>query len=250
MKPSGTAQYGPRTTDHGHQAKDALSQAETPHSLRAFTLIELLVVIAIISLLAAMIIPITGAVNRNRFRAKARAELTQVETAIENYKTKIGHYPPDNPGNPFTNQLYYELLGTTNNNGVFWTIDGSASLAAGQFPQTYGPNVTGFINTSQGSTDEARPATSFLTGLKPNQVGQYPNWPAKFLVCSIPYPPVNPQWYPLGVPGLNPFRYNSSNPTNNPKSFDLWVDIIIAGKTNRVCNWSKDPVIVQNDCAW
>src|SRR5262249_23552877 len=91
---------------------------------RAFTLIELLVVIAVISLLAAMIFPITGAVTRNRIRARTRAELEQIATYIEQYKAKLGHYPPDNPGNPRTNQLYFELVGTTNNGITYVTLDG------------------------------------------------------------------------------------------------------------------------------
>src|SRR6266702_2421912 len=52
---------------------------------RAFTLIEMLVVIAVISLLAAMIFPITGAVTRNRIRSRTRTELEQIATYIELY---------------------------------------------------------------------------------------------------------------------------------------------------------------------
>jgi hypothetical protein len=33
----------------------------------------------------------------------------------------------------------------------------------------------------------------------------------------------------------------STNPTNNPGSFDLWIDVLYGGKTNRISNWSKDP---------
>ena len=80
---------------------------------RGFTLIELLIVIAIIAILAAMIIPVTGAVNRAKIKSKAHAELEHVATAIELYKAKLGHYPPDNPGYPALNQLYFELVGTT-----------------------------------------------------------------------------------------------------------------------------------------
>ncbi len=219
------------------------SALRTPH-LNGFTLVELLVVIAIISLLAAMIIPITGAVKRNEIRSKARAELTQVQSAIENYKTKLGHYPPDNPGKPSTNQLLYELLGTTNNNGTFWTIDGSASIRQSDFATVYGPNVTGFANTSQGSTDEGRSGTSFLVGLKPAQIGEpNPAVPAKFLLSSMTWDRVGENWI-LGVPNLNPFCYVSSNPTNNPGSYDLWVDVIVGGKTNRICNWNRDYVVV------
>ena len=38
---------------------------------------------------------------------------------------------------------------------------------------------------------------------------------------------------------MNPWRYNSSSPTNNPGSYDLWVQLSIGGKTNLICNWSK-----------
>jgi hypothetical protein len=41
---------------------------------------------------------------------------------------------------------------------------------------------------------------------------------------------------------LNPWRYNSSHPTNNTGGYDLWVDLVIRGKTNRVCNWSTLPI--------
>src|SRR6266566_6880314 len=87
----------------------------THHAPRpAFTLIELLVVIAVIAILAALVIPVSGAVRAAGTKRRAMAEMTEVETLIESYKEKLGHYPPDNPGNPLLNQLYYELMGTTN----------------------------------------------------------------------------------------------------------------------------------------
>ena len=49
---------------------------------------------------------------------------------------------------------------------------------------------------------------------------------------------------PSGTQKINPWRYNSSNPVHNPKSFDLWIDVLIAGKTNRICNWSAQPLVV------
>jgi hypothetical protein len=45
---------------------------------------------------------------------------------------------------------------------------------------------------------------------------------------------------------INPFRYVSSNPTNNPSSFDLWVDVVVGGKTNRISNWSDKPESTAN----
>ncbi len=216
---------------------------------RAFTLIELLVVIAIISLIASMIVPVTGAINRNKVRAKARVELAQIRVAIEAYKSKMGHYPPDNPINPYLSQLYYELLGTTNWNSAYTTLDGSAQITALNANTAF--HAGGFINSSQpGGGDESRAAVPFLRQLKQGQYADVTvsGVATRILTCSIPWTGNSPH------PGLagstappataNPFRYVSSNPTNNPSSFDLSVDVIIAGKTNRISNWSRDPILV------
>ena len=88
----------------------------------AFTLIELLTVISIIGVLAALLFPVLKGVKRQQFIRNAQAEMAQLETAIERYKAAYGFYPPDNQlnpanpliPNPLMNQLYFELLGTTN----------------------------------------------------------------------------------------------------------------------------------------
>jgi hypothetical protein len=43
---------------------------------------------------------------------------------------------------------------------------------------------------------------------------------------------------------VNVIRYVSSSPTNNASTYDLWVDVLVGGKTNRISNWSKDPQLV------
>ena len=84
-----------------------------PRRSSAFTLIELLTVISIIGVLAALLFPVLKGVKRQQFIRNAQAEMAQLETAIERYKATYGFYPPDNPGYPLVNQLYFELMGTT-----------------------------------------------------------------------------------------------------------------------------------------
>lgn len=221
-----------------------LSQA-VPAS--GFTLIELLVVIAIISILAALIIPIGRAVNRTKTLSKVRAELASLETEIELYKTKMGHYPPDNPDNPRLNQLYFELAGSILTNGAYQTLDGVGRIRSIQLPIEFGTKVTGLINSSQPVvSDEVRTASKCLSDLKPSQVGFLTTNTTDripILLSSVPWP-VDPNYPIPGHPGMNPVRYNSSSPTNNPSTFDLWVDVILDGKTNRISNWSRDPQVV------
>jgi len=63
---------------------------------RAFTLVELLVVIVIIALLAALITPAVMAAMRAAKRTQISAELSQLHSAIEAYKSENGSYPPSN----------------------------------------------------------------------------------------------------------------------------------------------------------
>ena len=213
-----------------------------------FTLIELLVVIAIIALLAAMIFPVLGAVNKVKIRSRTQAELTQIETAIESYKIKQGHYPPDNGGYWTTNQLFFELLGTTLNNGVYKTLDGSCQINASAVSNTF-QNVAGFVNcTRGGGGDEGGVATAFLNALKPDQIAELDSG-AKVLVGPVVWPAGYYQPMPMPpakVVGLNPWCYNASHPTNNPSTYDLWIDVMVGGKTNRISNWSKRAIVVSS----
>jgi prepilin-type N-terminal cleavage/methylation domain-containing protein len=213
---------------------------------RAFTLIELLVVIAVMAILASLVLPVTWAVNRAKIVTRSRAEMEEIVTAISSYKAKHGHYPPDNSDNYSVNQLYYELVGTKLTNQVYQTLDGNATLAANALPIAIGPKVTGFVNTTRGASgDEGTGAQNFLRGLKAVQIAELQNG-AKLLV-GIPWqpgstPPFDRNPIPTGAPGVNPWRYNSSNPTNNPSEYDLWLTVRVGNKVKLICNWSKQPL--------
>lgn len=207
-----------------------------------FTLIELLVVIAIIGVLVALVGSSIEAAGAKAKIETARAELGQIESAINDYRTDLGFFPPDNPNGPLINPLYFELLGTTNDGTTYVTLDGSGQIsdANGAMTSTFGRQ--GFANSGRQahSSDEHGAPTSFLSHLRRNQIGEAAtiNPGIKILACSV-------EWSgrPALIPGttLNPWRYISSHPTNNPSSYDLWVDLVLGNKTYQVNNWNQHP---------
>jgi prepilin-type N-terminal cleavage/methylation domain-containing protein len=216
-----------------------------------FTLIELLVVISIIAILAALVFPATAVVKKKQMISVAQAELKQVQTAIEAYKAKTGQYPPDNPNSVYINPLYFELQGTVFNGGIYQTIDGSSQIPAANLGAVFGAGISGFVNSStktNGNDDAAGPK-SFLKETRFTQFGKLViggETNNAILVTSIRWPDASTQ--PIATPpgaedGLNPWRYVSSHPTNNPSSYDLWVDILIGKKIYRISNWSGKPEI-------
>src|SRR5439155_14217731 len=128
---------------------------------------------------------------------------------------------------------------------AYTTLDGSSTIPLNAVSAAFSPKVTGFVNSTRGSSgDEASTASKFLTALKPNQIAKAPS--GATVLTGVRWqqgpPPFN--FEPLGnnAPGLNPWRYNSSSPTNNPNSFDLWIAVRIGSKTFLICNWSKQPL--------
>jgi prepilin-type N-terminal cleavage/methylation domain-containing protein len=215
----------------------------------AFTLIELLVVIGVIAVLAALILPVASAVKKKAFIQTAQAQMAQLETAIDRYKSTYGFYPPAGPNGPLTNQLYYELEGTirTNVSGVdsYVTLDHSAQIPVSSLSSVFGTGVGGFMNCNKPGGDESvQQAQNFLPELNTNQVNTVTvgATPVKLLVTPSGGPDLG--YNPLGsLPadhlGVNPWRYNSANPNHNSGSYDLWIQLLIAGNTNLICNWSK-----------
>jgi len=205
-------------------------------SFLAFTLIELLVVITVISILAALLFPVGVGVKRFRIRARAKAELAQVQSAIEGYKAKLGTYPADNSGHTWENNaLYYELRGVKANGGSYVDADGSPIPASAL--SSFG--IPGFVNCSRGGGDDDTTAVAFLNNLRPAQfqaVSELNN--AVVLGTAID----GPKMYTGTAIKINPWRYQCTNPQNNKATFDLWVDVSVGSETNRICNWSPTPI--------
>jgi prepilin-type N-terminal cleavage/methylation domain-containing protein len=221
----------------------------SPNRRRGFTLIELLVVMAIMALLAAMLFTSVRNARAARLKNRAKVELKQIETLIELYKSKLGHYPPSSSSAPPTvTPLYYELSGTRLVTGTYTTLNGNSQLRATDVNVAFG--VTGFVNSidSAGSQDGQQPQDFAKGSLQLGQFLQVPitngalgaSTHAIVLGSALEGTGMLP-----GVSGgsINPFGYNSLNPTNNPRSYDLWLDVTVNGMTYRFCNWQEKPIV-------
>jgi prepilin-type N-terminal cleavage/methylation domain-containing protein len=203
-----------------------------------FTLIELLMVIAIIGILAALTVALVGVASRNSKESRIKAELNRLVTAIEAYKADLGFYPPDNqltPRDPRVNQLFYELVGTYQTGNAFVTANGKETITTMGASTYFG--VQGFAN----SAPTAAKVKTFLQKLSAREYAEYSPPPNDVELLLVPAPGPNLVTGPSGVP-LNTWRYVSSAPTNNPRSFDLWAEADLGGGAVRVIgNWkTKD----------
>jgi prepilin-type N-terminal cleavage/methylation domain-containing protein len=204
-----------------------------------FTLVELLVVISIIAVLSALIA--SGArlvIQKNKIH-RVQAELGQIKNAIENYKSRKGFYPPDNPGSPQTNALYFELVGTVNANGagVYVTLDDRAMVTNTVTQpdlKTY-CGVDGVANstTETNRNSEGFAVENFAKSLRNAEIEKEGHG-----ITLLDVPVDSPD----GT-DFNPWHYVSTGPTNNPDSYDLWAEIMIGRQTNIICNWSDHPIV-------
>jgi prepilin-type N-terminal cleavage/methylation domain-containing protein len=233
------------------------SQSAIRNLQSAFTLVELLIVIATIGILAALLMPVFHSVTIHAVLQRAQSERAQIETAIQNYYSDRGFYPPGNasasPQNLYpalTNQLYYELEGTTTN-GIqsinYTTLDGANTMAGFAIPTAFGPGVTGFMNYTKGGAEDSKPAKNYLPGLPAARMATNTVAQSRFMIL-VTAANSDPNYKPLpGVVTLtganaNPWRYLYPG-IHNPTSYDLWIQIFIGGKTNLICNWKTDPEV-------
>ncbi len=227
----------------------------------AFTLIELLVVISIIAVLAGLVVGLAPMANRRMKEARVRAELAALVSAIDAYKAKYGVFPPDNydpvrkQSNPVLNPLFYELTGVLvdNQRQKLVTVDDNVAIDPNVFLRYFGregvlnsvPRIPG-SNADQVRLDREQKKALMRREFKPSQYAEvfrgrnvpgYVDLEVLALGYSgdasgkrgngIPWPgAIAPNQHPVPTnPGLNPWRYVSTNPTNNPGRYDLWAEL-------------------------
>ncbi len=176
---------------------------------RGFSLIEMLVVIAIIGVLAALTIGAASHFRETAVRSKVAVERDQIVTSINTYYKKYGFYPQDNqqsPPNPARNPLYYELTMT----------DLDPNVAQSEF------GIKGIVNTG----GDAKNVFS-------NIGAEGKNYKQNGNILSLTAGYKGPEG------DVNPWRYVSTNPTNNNETFDLWAEVVVGSKHIIIGNWKE-----------
>jgi len=206
----------------------------------AFTLIEMLVVIGIIGVLAALILGGASIANSKMKRAKAEAERDALVTAIQSYKNKKGFYPPDNTKSTIMSPLFYELTGTVALGGNYKSPVSGEILSTANITNIF--NAGGFLNASADPSEVLNFAPTITKSTRTASFVIPTTTTTYTLFCITIKGP--PQINTIDGKPFEPYdvwNYVSTNPTNNPGSYDLWIDVLYSGHTNRISNWSKDP---------
>ena len=221
-----------------------------------FTLIELLVVIAIIAILAALVVGLSGTAGRKMTESRVKAELAAIETAIEAYKNKFGHYPPDNPDTSTINALYYELTGVlySSTRGTFKDPMSGNVMSPKLIKEHFG--VDGFVNGSKTESAlkkfyEPRPENvrhiSEEHDDEDSGRGHKSHHSDEVHILCVPSPwPLSRDDQPVrldgkAVKGVNPWRYASSQPVNNVQQYDLWAEYVVGDEVWVIGNWKSEP---------
>lgn len=188
----------------------------------AFTLVELLVVIAIIAVVAGLSVGVFAGANLQKVRMQTNAQMTQIQTGIDNYKSKFGAYPPSDPSQSEheLNVLFYELTGTYYNtlNQTYRSIFApDNTLTLGQLTNEFGSAMAGLANAHAAGANPEPFAT-----LTPKDYSEVDVNGVRVILLTVPSRPVAGGFRTDG----NYWHYRAQ-PANgyNPTTYDLWAEV-------------------------
>jgi hypothetical protein len=122
------------------------------------------------------------------------------------------------------------------NNGSAYTFDfgQGETISTNTFNTQFG--TVGIKNSSP----DKKEVDNFIEHLKLEKVKDLNN-SATEPVWAFFSPSKGPNDMTIAGTAINFINYVSSNPKHNTHTYDLWIDVVVGGKTNRISNWSNEP---------
>lgn len=176
-------------------------------SLKGFTLLELLVVIVIMMFLAGITLPIVSSIQTNAKKGVTSAQISQLGLALKQFESDFGFFPPDTYKTTDTIVSVGGIdippdddLDTASKCLVFF-LGSKFTFSSSSFNDIYGP----YIEFKRAQLDEDVGKT-FGTDTYINIEGV--NGTTKVYQYKDPF--------------KSYYSYDSSSPTNNISSFDIY----------------------------
>jgi len=177
-------------------------------SLKGFTLLELLVVIVIIMFLAGITIPIVSSIQTSAKKGVTSAQIGQLEVAIKQFESDFGVFPPDSYT---TSDTVISIGGVsiprdddlnTSSKCLIFFLGSKFTFSSTSFNDIYGP----YIEFKRAQLDE-------VTGVDFTGTG-----------TDITIEGINgtTKVYQYKDPFGSYYSYDSSSPSNNTASFDIY----------------------------
>jgi len=196
-------------------------------SLTGFTLLELLVVIVIIMFLAGITIPVVSSIQTNAKKGVTSAQISQLEMALKQFESDFGVFPPDNyTANPISiggvSIPVDPDLDTPSKCLVFF-LGSKFTFNSTGFNAIYGP----YIEFKRAQLTEVTGAV--FTDNPPDITIEGINGTTKIYQYKDPFGSY--------------YSYNSSSPSNNTASFDIYsfgpdkTDGSGASTSDDITNW-------------
>ncbi len=198
-------------------------------SLTGFTLLELLVVIVIIMFLAGITIPIISSIQTSAKKGVTSAQISQLELAIKQFESDFGVFPPDSYT---TSDTVISIGGVsiprdddlnTSSKCLIFFLGSKFTFSSTSFNDIYGP----YIEFKRAQLDE-------VTGVNFTDTG-----------TDITIEGINAttKVYQYKDPFGSYYSYDSSSPSNNTASFDIYsfgpdkTDDSGASASDDIANW-------------